>query len=361
MESDQDEALPLRKQLSYKFLLSTTAFIVLIEAVLLLLSIYGYEARLFELRQMLATKAKSLEQITPTELLPNGQVYDMAQTYARNILMMVAVIVVVVITGIYFLLRHWILQPIQLILEKNSETQQDGSPELIPEAQIPDDEIGQIMRSRNQMLTTLKELFDEEVIEMLVKTVDAKDEYTRGHSRRVGQLGRVIGRKMDLSSDTLDKLEYSGLLHDLGKIGLSDEILTADRGLTEEEFERIKDHPVKGADIVGYNSFPDEVIEGIRHHHERYDGEGYPDGLAGDEIPLFGRILGVADAVDAMLSTRHYRQALGLDETIHELESNAGDQFDPAIADHGIEVLERDEHQPIFERVSGPDLNPTAS
>lgn len=343
-----DEAVPFRERLSYKFLMSTAGFIILIEAILLVMSVYGFEWRLFELRRMLAKKAQTMAEITPEGLLPTLAIYDMAQQYALNVLIMVGVIVLVVLSGLYVLLKHWILNPLRLIIEKNHQTQEGGRPELIPEDNIPDDEIGLIMRSRNRMLTNLRDLFDEEIIETLVKAVDAKDEYTRGHSRRVGELGRLIGQKMDLERNRLDKLQYSGTLHDLGKIGLSDEILTADRGLTEEEYEAIKEHPEKGADIIGYNSFEQDVVDGIQHHHERFDGGGYPEGLEGNDIPLFGRILGVADAIDAMLSTRHYRDAMDVEQTIDELQANAGSQFDPDIADIGIDILRNEQHADIF-------------
>jgi HD-GYP domain-containing protein (c-di-GMP phosphodiesterase class II) len=345
----EEDPVPLRQRLSYKFLLSTAVFILAIEAILLVMSVYGFEWRLFELRKLLAERARNMPDPTAELLLPTAEIYERAQVYARNVVVMVAAIVFAVLSGIYFVLNHWILSPLQLILDKNKQTQEGGTPELIPEDEIPNDEIGMIMKSRNRMLTTLQDIFDEEIIETLVKAVDAKDEYTRGHSQRVGELGRMIGEEMDLSSDELDKLQYSGTLHDIGKIGLDDEILTADRGLTDEEFEAIQKHPDRGAEIIGYNAFDEQIINGIRHHHERYDGGGYPDELEGDDIPLFARILGVADAVDAMLSNRHYRNALSEQQTIEELEENAGSQFDPEIAPIGVRLLKEDQHTHLFQ------------
>ncbi len=169
-------------------------------------------------------------------------------------------------------------------------------------------------------------------VRALVAAIDAKDTYTRGHSERVAWLGRELGRVAGLGEDALDRLHVSGLVHDVGKIGIPESILRKPDRLTDEEFDRIKEHPVTGCRILKDVPQLQAMMDGVRSHHERWDGKGYPDGLAGEEIPYFGRILAVADAFDAMSSARAYRGALDKEHALGEVRDNAGSQFDPELA-----------------------------
>ncbi len=164
-----------------------------------------------------------------------------------------------------------------------------------------------------------------------VRALEARDAYTQRHSNRVTGLSLLIGRNLGISSEELDILNVAGRLHDIGKIGIRDEILLKPGKLTEEEFETIKKHPVIGADIVGQLGLWDREQEIIRCHHERFDGSGYPDGLKGEAIPLLSRILFVADTYDAMASDRAYRKRVPEPRIIETIEQGAGTQFDPTV------------------------------
>lgn len=162
-----------------------------------------------------------------------------------------------------------------------------------------------------------------------VKAIEARDPYTEQHSNRVTEIAVVIGERMGCSEEELDILNISGPLHDIGKIGIRDDILLKPGRLTDEEFEKIKEHPDIGANIIGQLGMWDEHQKIIRHHHERFDGSGYPDGLASEEIPFLARILTVADAYDAMASDRAYRKKMPTEKVLGIIREGAGSQFDP--------------------------------
>ncbi len=180
-----------------------------------------------------------------------------------------------------------------------------------------------------------------ETIRCLAAAVDAKDPYTRGHSDRVAALSVEIGREMGFSGDALRTLEYGGILHDIGKIGIPDAILLKRGTLTPEEMALIKDHPAIGADIVGGVAFLKEALPCVLSHHERWDGAGYPHGLAGDGIPLFARIVNIADTWDACTSRRPYQEPIPTDIVVAILEGLRGAQTDPAVHDALLGVLRR--------------------
>jgi putative nucleotidyltransferase with HDIG domain len=167
----------------------------------------------------------------------------------------------------------------------------------------------------------------------LVSTLEAKDPYTKEHSKRVTQMAVLLGQKLGLPEEDIESIEFAGILHDIGKIGVRDSILLKPGRLTDEEFEVIKSHPVIGETIVEPLGLIPSERDIIRHHHERMDGSGYPDGLKGDEIPLLARVVAVADAFDAMTTTRIYRQAMGLEYALGEFEKFRGVQFDPTVVD----------------------------
>jgi putative nucleotidyltransferase with HDIG domain len=172
----------------------------------------------------------------------------------------------------------------------------------------------------------------------LVSAVDAKDAYTCGHSERVALLSRLLAKEAKLGDHFVDRVYMSGLLHDVGKIGVPEAVLQKTGRLTPEEFDQIKKHPDIGARILRDIKQIEDVIPGVLHHHERYDGKGYPAGLSGENIPLMGRVICLADCFDAMTSSRTYRKALPLEVALAEIRRCSGTQFDPALADVFVSV-----------------------
>ena len=175
----------------------------------------------------------------------------------------------------------------------------------------------------NNLIATLRSL---------VITIEAKDPYTRHHSARVTKLSVLIGKEMSCSSEQIETLQFAGMLHDIGKIGVSDAVLLKKGPLSDEEFEAIKQHPKIGAKILDPLGMLPREKAIIRHHHERWDGRGYPDGLIGKDIPLLVRILTLADSYDAMTSDRVYRTAMSHEKALGEISRNSGAQFDGNIA-----------------------------
>ncbi|MDQ7794207.1 MAG: HD-GYP domain-containing protein [bacterium] len=188
-----------------------------------------------------------------------------------------------------------------------------------------------------QQYVDLRDIFLA-TINALVSAIEAKDPYTHGHSTQTMEYALAIARRLGWSHELLERLQYACVLHDIGKIGIPDAILKKEDSLTPEEYEVQKRHPVVGADIVRAVKFLSRVVPWIRHHHERYDGRGYPDGLQGEVIPLGARVIAVADAFDAMTSVRPYRPALSAQAALEELRRNTGAQFDPQIVEAFLQV-----------------------
>ena len=181
-----------------------------------------------------------------------------------------------------------------------------------------------------------------QMVQALANTIDAKDSYTNGHSTRVAKYSVMLAERMGYIGEKLEQLQYAAMLHDIGKIGVPREIINKPARLTDEEFAIIKTHPSIGENILKEVSEIPDIAIGARWHHERYDGKGYPDGLKGEEIPELARIIGVADAYDAMTSKRSYRDVLSQDVVMGELEKGKSTQFDPEIAELMIELIKED-------------------
>ena len=195
-------------------------------------------------------------------------------------------------------------------------------------------------RSRELMESYAKlEKNSLEAIEMLNATVEAKDPYTAGHSQRVQRIALAVGTEMDLDPARLDGLKYGGLLHDIGKLAVPDAVLTKPDKLNDAEFALIKDHSEEGARIVGKLGRLHDAVPIIRHHHERWDGAGYPSRLSGEQIPVEASIVGLADAWDAMTTTRPYHRALTFEEAIAEVRNGRETQFAPAVVDAFMAVM----------------------
>jgi putative nucleotidyltransferase with HDIG domain len=192
------------------------------------------------------------------------------------------------------------------------------------------------LRTRSRELMESYRKLEEsslEAVESLNATVDAKDPYTAGHSARVQRIALAVAEELGLPSERLDAVRFGGLFHDIGKIGVPDRILSKSGTLDEDEYEAIKRHPADGAEIVSHFSRLREAVPLIRHHHERWDGNGYPDRLAGTAIPTEACVVGLADAWDAMTTDRPYRRALTIEEASAEVRRCRGTQFSPAVVD----------------------------
>ncbi len=207
---------------------------------------------------------------------------------------------------------------------------------LASQASISIDNVKGYDKMQEQYLQTMR---------AFASAVEAKDSYTRGHSEKVMELAVLLARRMGLESDELEVVRFAGLLHDIGKIGVPEQILNKPGRLTPAEFEEIKKHPQAGFNIISDVASMKPLLPLIRHHHETFNGKGYPEGLAGGEIPLGARILSVTDSYDAMTSNRVYRRALNREGALAVIDKEAGRQFDPDIARLFTELMRQHDSQ----------------
>jgi HD-GYP domain-containing protein (c-di-GMP phosphodiesterase class II) len=197
---------------------------------------------------------------------------------------------------------------------------------------------------RARLMADMERLFLD-VMKAIAAIIDAKDGYTHRHSERVAAFSVRLARQLGLSTDDRAVVELSALLHDVGKIGVPDAILNKPGKLTPEEFAEMRRHPAHGAAILSniQSQKVNNLLPGVKHHHERWDGKGYPDGLKGEDIPLLGRILGVADFLDALSSDRAYRKGNTIEEVVEMVKEQAGQAFDPAIVEALVALHEKGE------------------
>lgn len=188
-------------------------------------------------------------------------------------------------------------------------------------------------KSRNEL-----EEFSKSIIGAFANCIDGKDSYTNGHSQRVAKYTKLLAQKLGESPETIVQYYNIALLHDIGKIGIPEAILTKSGKLTDEEFKIMKSHAQKGYEILKNVKIHENISSGAHYHHERFDGKGYPDGLSGYSIPWVARIISVADAFDAMSSTRSYRDKLPMDYIIGEIQKGSGTQFDPSVVEAFMEL-----------------------
>lgn len=179
-----------------------------------------------------------------------------------------------------------------------------------------------------------------ETILTIARTVDAKDENTSQHSVRVSEYSVLIAKKLGYSDEACEELRKIAMLHDIGKIGIPDKVLNKPAKLSDEEYEMMKSHVTRGAEILKNFTLIDHVADGALYHHERWDGRGYIHGLKGEEIPLNARIIGIADAFDAMTANRVYRKKLDFEYVLAEIKKGRGTQFDPGLVDIMLELIE---------------------
>lgn len=220
-----------------------------------------------------------------------------------------------------FLSKPFNLKNIPTIIDRNIERQR-----IANERQSP--------RNASALLKAIK---------ALISALEAKDSYTSGHSMRVAHYAKLMGEGLSLNEDDQFCLQLSAVLHDIGKIGLPDNILKKSTSLLQSEYTAAKEHPLIGSKIVGNIDELHEVAAIIRHHHERFDGKGYPDGLEGEAIPMLARILAIVDAYEAIVSQRHYGSIFTPREAFSELRKNAGTQFDPVLVEIFISLAEHPE------------------
>jgi diguanylate cyclase (GGDEF)-like protein/putative nucleotidyltransferase with HDIG domain len=199
-------------------------------------------------------------------------------------------------------------------------------------------EIAQLISSLRKQLEKEKELIDE-VLRSLVRGIEIRDSYTRGHSERVAFYSKRIAQEMGLSEGEVEKIYTAALLHDIGKIGIPDSILLKPGKLSDKEYEIIKLHPILSYELLKHLDFIKGVVDGVKYHHERWDGSGYPEGLRGEEIPLSARIIAVADSFDAMTSHRIYRKAMSKKEALREIKRLSGRAYDPKVVESSLYVL----------------------
>jgi len=198
-----------------------------------------------------------------------------------------------------------------------------------------------LARRSFELYTKMRKMYLE-TIRALAAAIDAKDPYTKGHSERVAETSVALAQELNLSGRDIENIEYTALLHDIGKIGIADSILGKKDSLTSQEFDKIKEHTIMGANIIEPIDFLKNSYWAIYHHHERYNGGGYPDGLKAKDIPLCARIIGVADAYDAMGSDRPYRKKLSKEKILKEFTEQSGKQFDPQIVNALMLILKRE-------------------
>lgn len=215
-------------------------------------------------------------------------------------------------------------------------------------------QMNEIKKINNELSDTYEKLEKAylESVQTLRYTVEAKDSYTRGHSDRVSEYSVLLGKYLNLPEETLNTLRIGGLFHDIGKIGVPDSILQKESKLTDDEYSEIKNHPSIGAHILSTATIFHDIIPIVKHHHEKYDGTGYPGRLQGENIPYLARIAAIADSFDAMTSRRTYRDSLPMDIVISEFKRCKGTQFDPKLADVFLDILENhfDEIKEIQEK-----------
>jgi HD-GYP domain-containing protein (c-di-GMP phosphodiesterase class II) len=225
---------------------------------------------------------------------------------------------------------------------------------------ISRDELGELTTSFNAMARTIgaqkeslegsaRELEEAYIstVHILAAALDARDNYTLNHSARVATLSLRVGRRLGLEQNELRDLEIACFLHDIGKIRVPDIVLNKPAPLDAEEASLIRLHPVQGAEIIGLAQSLHKYVPVVLHHHEWYDGSGYPKGLQGEDIPLFAQIVAIADAYDAMTSSRPYRPGRSLEEAIEEIRAFRGKQFAPRVADQFIEALKEETEEEL--------------
>lgn len=274
-----------------------------------------------------------------------SDVYEMQKEVRRRALLVLLFgIILSVLIGSF--ISGMVTRPIKKLVEG---TRHISAGELDYRVRINSgDEIRELADSFNRMAQRLsaarRQLLDYfyRVVQSLIRSLEAKDPYTKGHSDRVAGYSESIARKLGIDENRIRVLKEAALLHDIGKVGIQDALLHKNTTLSDEERGELRKHPLIGEDILKPVSTDKEILSVIRHHHERYDGTGYPDKLKGDEIDILAAIVSAADAYDAMMSHRSYMKSFNKEEAIDQLRRNSGTQFNPKVIDVFINILEKE-------------------
>lgn len=228
-----------------------------------------------------------------------------------------------------YLIKPFDREDVRAVVERGIEIRMErfGARKDMERLQISTSQLSEEVESARRQI----ESHYAATVKSLLSTIDARDQYCRGHSERVSRFSAFLAEKVGLPPEKILALEQAALIHDIGNIGIDEDVLRKPGTLTRDEFSEIRKHPAIGLQIIASVEFLQEMSPVVLHHHERFDGSGFPDRLKGDQIPLSARIVAVADAVDAMMTDRPYRKALSLDAVREELSMQAGRQFDPDI------------------------------
>jgi HD-GYP domain-containing protein (c-di-GMP phosphodiesterase class II) len=256
-----------------------------------------------------------------------------------------------------------IARPIRMLAARSHEIAQGNYQQRV-EVKARN-EIGELAQNFNMMSSSIEQAVEQlkkaahenhllfiNSVRMLAAAIDAKDPYTRGHSERVARYSIAIGKNLSLPERDMRNLRISALLHDVGKIGIDDRILRKPGALSDDEFEVMKQHPAKGAAIMSGVAQLIDIIPGMKYHHEKWSGGGYPDGLEGEQIPMQARIVAIADTFDAMTTNRPYQKAMELNYVVEKIKSFGGTRFDPRVVDAFVNAVKRGDIQ-IEEQVRG--------
>jgi HD-GYP domain-containing protein (c-di-GMP phosphodiesterase class II) len=272
----------------------------------------------------------------------------------------IALLLAIVVATVF---ASGIARPIRALAERTREIAQGNYQQRVELK--THNEIGELARNFNVMSSSVEQAVEQlkkaahenhllfiNSVRMLAAAIDAKDPYTRGHSERVARYSIAIGKNLPLPEKEMRNLRISALLHDVGKIGIDDRILRKPGALSDEEFEVMKQHPAKGAAIMSGVAQLIDIIPGMKYHHEKWAGGGYPDGLESEQIPMQARIVAIADTFDAMTTNRPYQKAMELGYVVEKIKSFAGTRFDPRVVDAFVNAVKRGDIQ-IEEQVRG--------
>ena len=293
---------------------------------------------------------------------PEKRAFASVDRMLRGTLQWVAIALLLAIVA-SVLFASGIARPIRLLAERTREIAAGNYQQRV---QLKThNEIGELAENFNSMSGSIEKAVEQlkraahenhllfiNSVRMLAAAIDAKDPYTRGHSERVARYSIGIGKNLGLNEKEMRDLRISALLHDVGKIGIDDRILRKPGALSEDEFEVMKQHPAKGAAIMSGVAQLIDIIPGMKYHHEKWSGGGYPDGLEGEQIPLQARIVAIADTFDAMTTNRPYQKAMEINYVVEKIKSFAGTRFDPRVVDAFVNAVKRGDVS-IEEQVRG--------
>ncbi len=293
---------------------------------------------------------------------PEGKAFASASRMVRSTVQWGGIAIVLAIL-VALIFSSGIARPIRALAERSREIA-EGNYQQRVELKTHN-EIGELAHNFNIMSSAIEQSIEQlkhaaqenhmlfiNAVRMLAAAIDAKDPYTRGHSEREARYSMAIGKNLELPEPELRNLRISALLHDVGKIGIDDRILRKPGALSEDEFEVMKQHPAKGAAIMSGVAQLIDIVPGMKYHHEKWSGGGYPDGLQGEQIPMQARIVSIADTFDAMTTNRPYQKAMELSYVVEKIKSFAGTRFDPRVVDAFAQAVKRGDIQ-IEDQVRG--------